>query len=121
MSAPSGSPALKTRVCELLDVPAPILQTGMGWVATPQLTAAASNAAAKVGPSRAAACFTVAANPRMIWLRMTPLLPRAPISEPWLTASQIASRSSAGTASISSTTASSVRDMLVPVSPSGTG
>jgi len=42
----SGTSALKTRVCELLDVPYPILQTGMGWVATPELTAAASNAGA---------------------------------------------------------------------------
>ena len=38
--------ALKTRVCELLDAPYPILQTGMGWVATPELTAAACNAGA---------------------------------------------------------------------------
>ncbi|MDJ0847570.1 MAG: nitronate monooxygenase [Myxococcota bacterium] len=40
------SSALHTRVCELLDVPHPIIQTGMGWVATPELTAAASNAGA---------------------------------------------------------------------------
>jgi NAD(P)H-dependent flavin oxidoreductase YrpB (nitropropane dioxygenase family) len=40
------SSALHTRVCELLDVPHPILQTGMGWVATPELTAAACNAGA---------------------------------------------------------------------------
>jgi NAD(P)H-dependent flavin oxidoreductase YrpB (nitropropane dioxygenase family) len=40
------SSALHTRVCDLLDVPHPILQTGMGWVATPELTAAASNAGA---------------------------------------------------------------------------
>jgi NAD(P)H-dependent flavin oxidoreductase YrpB (nitropropane dioxygenase family) len=40
------SSALHTRVCELLDVAYPILQTGMGWVATPELTAAASNAGA---------------------------------------------------------------------------
>jgi NAD(P)H-dependent flavin oxidoreductase YrpB (nitropropane dioxygenase family) len=40
------SSALHTRVCELLDVPHPILQTGMGWVPRPELTAAASNAGA---------------------------------------------------------------------------
>jgi len=40
------SSALHTRVCELLDIPHPIIQTGMGWVATPELTAAASNAGA---------------------------------------------------------------------------
>ena len=38
--------ALKTRVCELLDASYPILQTGMGWVATPELTAAACDAGA---------------------------------------------------------------------------
>ena len=32
----------------------------------------------------------VEAKPRRIWLRMTPLLPRAPISEPWLIASHVA-------------------------------
>ena len=56
----------------------------------------------------------------MICDRITPLLPRAPISEPWLIASHVGS-SSPGAASISATTASSVRAMFVPVSPSGTG
>ena len=37
---------------------------------------------------------SVDTRPRRIWLRITPLLPRAPISEPWLMASQVASRSS---------------------------
>lgn len=37
---------LHTRLCDLLGVRAPIVQTGMGWVATPELTAAASNAGA---------------------------------------------------------------------------
>jgi NAD(P)H-dependent flavin oxidoreductase YrpB (nitropropane dioxygenase family) len=40
------SSALHTPLCDLLDVPYPILQTGMGWVATPELVAAASNAGA---------------------------------------------------------------------------
>jgi nitronate monooxygenase len=39
-------PALHTRLCDLLGMPAPILQTGMGWVATPELVAAACNAGA---------------------------------------------------------------------------
>jgi len=38
--------ALQTRVTELLGVPYPIIQTGMGWVATPELVAGASNAGA---------------------------------------------------------------------------
>ncbi|MDX1648754.1 MAG: nitronate monooxygenase [Myxococcota bacterium] len=40
------SHALHTPLCDLLGVRAPIVQTGMGWVATPELTAAASNAGA---------------------------------------------------------------------------
>jgi NAD(P)H-dependent flavin oxidoreductase YrpB (nitropropane dioxygenase family) len=40
------SSALHTPLCDLLDVPHPIVQTGMGWVATPELVAAASNAGA---------------------------------------------------------------------------
>ena len=37
---------LHTRICDLLGMPHPILQTGMGWVATPELTAASCNAGA---------------------------------------------------------------------------
>jgi len=39
-------PALRTRVCELLGVEHPIVQTGMGWVAGPSLVAATSDAGA---------------------------------------------------------------------------
>ena len=37
---------LHTRLCDLLDIRYPILQTGMGWVAKPALAAATSNAGA---------------------------------------------------------------------------
>ena len=37
---------LHTRLCDLLGCRFPILQTGMGWVATPELVAAACNAGA---------------------------------------------------------------------------
>jgi len=37
---------MHTRLTELLGCHAPIIQTGMGWVATPELTAAACNAGA---------------------------------------------------------------------------
>ena len=37
-------PALRTRLCELLGVEHPIVQTGMGWVAGPSLAAATSAA-----------------------------------------------------------------------------
>lgn len=39
-------PSLRTRVCELLGVEHPIVQTGMGFVAGPPLVAATSNAGA---------------------------------------------------------------------------
>jgi len=39
-------PALHTRICDLLGIRWPIIQTGMGWVATPELVAAVSNAGA---------------------------------------------------------------------------
>ena len=42
---PPGHP-LHTRLCDLLGIRVPIVQTGMGWVATPELAAAASNAGA---------------------------------------------------------------------------
>jgi NAD(P)H-dependent flavin oxidoreductase YrpB (nitropropane dioxygenase family) len=37
-------PALRTRICDLFGVRYPVVQTGMGWVSTPELTAATSNA-----------------------------------------------------------------------------
>ena len=37
-------PALHTRICDLFGIACPIVQTGMGWVAGPRLTAATSNA-----------------------------------------------------------------------------
>ena len=51
---------------------------------------------------------------------MTPLLPRAPMSAPWEMARQISARPAPARRS-SSLTAASVKAMLVPVSPSGTG
>jgi NAD(P)H-dependent flavin oxidoreductase YrpB (nitropropane dioxygenase family) len=38
--------ALRTEICEMLGVRHPIIQTGMGWVATPELVAAVCNAGA---------------------------------------------------------------------------
>ncbi len=38
--------ALHTRICDLLGIEYPIIQTGMGWVAEPELVAAVSNAGA---------------------------------------------------------------------------
>jgi NAD(P)H-dependent flavin oxidoreductase YrpB (nitropropane dioxygenase family) len=40
------SSVLRTQVCDILGIRYPIIQTGMGWVATPELVAAASNAGA---------------------------------------------------------------------------
>ena len=35
---------LRTAACDLLGIRYPIVQTGMGWVSTPELTAATANA-----------------------------------------------------------------------------
>ncbi len=51
---------------------------------------------------------------------ITPLLPRAPMREPWAMAEQTSSIRSPAS-SRASTTDLSVSDMFVPVSPSGTG
>jgi NAD(P)H-dependent flavin oxidoreductase YrpB (nitropropane dioxygenase family) len=45
MNLPVGHP-LRTRLTDLLGAPTPIVQTGMGWVATPELVAAACDAGA---------------------------------------------------------------------------
>ena len=81
---------------------------------------AALSASATFAPVPSRAPFSVPTSPRRIWLRMTPLLPRAPIRLPWLMALQVGS-SPWSAPSSSATTASSVRAILVPVSPSGTG
>ena len=53
---------------------------------------------------------------------MTPELPRAPMSAPVVMARRTSARSAPmGSAARLSTTEASVSDMLVPVSPSGTG
>ncbi|GAC68104.1 NAD(P)H-dependent flavin oxidoreductase [Gordonia soli] len=43
-AAPSRAAALSTRFTELVGIEYPIVQTGMGWVSGPSLTAATSNA-----------------------------------------------------------------------------
>lgn len=43
---PQAHPALRTPICDLFGVRYPIVQTGMGWVSTPELTAATANAGA---------------------------------------------------------------------------
>ena len=41
---PAGHPALRTPLCELVGIEHPIVQTGMGFVAFPELAAAVANA-----------------------------------------------------------------------------
>jgi NAD(P)H-dependent flavin oxidoreductase YrpB (nitropropane dioxygenase family) len=43
---PEPHPALRTRLCQLVGVRYPIVQTGMGWVAGPRLVAATAKAGA---------------------------------------------------------------------------
>ena len=64
--------------------------------------------------------------PRRIWHKMTPELPRAPMSDPLAIARQAAPMASPSAAARSRpsralTTLSSVSAIFVPVSPSGTG
>ena len=60
--------------------------------------------------------------PRSSWDKMTPEFPRAPMRDPCPMALQTPARPApATTPSSSLTTASRVRAMFVPVSPSGTG
>jgi NAD(P)H-dependent flavin oxidoreductase YrpB (nitropropane dioxygenase family) len=42
----TADPALRTAICDLFGVDYPIVQTGMGWVSTPELTAATAEAGA---------------------------------------------------------------------------
>ncbi|HXB50816.1 MAG TPA: nitronate monooxygenase, partial [Streptosporangiaceae bacterium] len=42
--AQAPHPALRTAICDLFGVRYPIVQTGMGWVSTPELTAATADA-----------------------------------------------------------------------------
>ncbi len=92
---------------------------------TGRMTAWYAASAAVRRPVATAAASTVAsrrkisASPRRIWERITPELPRAPISDPWAIASQTSGIPSAEESSW--TTDSSVSVMFVPVSPSGTG
>ena len=46
MTGPGLHPALRTRLLGLFGCEVPIVQTGMGWVATPELVAAACEAGA---------------------------------------------------------------------------
>ncbi len=91
---------------------------------TGRMTAAS---ASRLAPSKASATPEAptapaaprpSARPLRIWERITPELPRAPMSDPWMTALCTAELSAS---SRPATTDSRVRAMLVPVSPSGTG
>ena len=83
---------------------------------TPRVSEAASTS-----PSTASWSRTTSVMPRRSWERMTPELPRAPMSDPWATALQTDAMSTAATAATASETDRRVRVMFVPVSPSGTG
>ena len=45
-ASPAMASALDTELCSILGIRYPILQTAMGWIATPELVAASSNAGA---------------------------------------------------------------------------
>ena len=64
---------------------------------------------------------STSAAPRTIWEKMTPELPRAPISAARVSSFATAARSAAVDASSDSTIARAVSVRFVPVSPSGNG
>jgi hypothetical protein len=100
-------------------VPSTGLRTALKAVRRPWRMAWARSATVHSLPL---ASHSPSATPRSIWLVMTPELPRAPMSEPWVMAFAMSSiEAPAGSASTSFTTVPNVSDMLVPVSPSGTG
>ena len=80
-----------------------------------------SRAAASRSPSSTAASPRPEPRPLKNWERMTPLLPLAPMRAPRAMAEATSAAEPVLTPAASSTTASMVRCMLVPVSPSGTG
>ena len=101
-------------------VPSTGLRTALKATFTPRRNAWATSAGVACAGSLASQ--SPSARPRRIWLVMTPELPRAPMSEPCVIALETSSMEApAGRASTSRTTVPSVSDMLVPVSPSGTG
>ena len=81
---------------------------------------AARSARATVGPPAPPSSPMTDTRPRSTCDRITPELPRAPMSEPLVIAAHT-SASPSPAASRSSHTETRVSDMLVPVSPSGTG
>ena len=84
-------------------------------------TAPSSMPRTQVLASMLSASPTARVIPRMICDRITPELPRAPMSAPCDIAAMIAPAPSSGQRCASSITERMVRCMLVPVSPSGTG
>src|SRR3984957_5127706 len=95
----------------------------VGFMTARYATAAASlSAAATPCASIRERCATPWAKPRRICDRITPLLPRAPMSDPCAAAARTESTAEgAGASPASSTADRSVRYMFEPVSPSGTG
>ncbi len=98
-------------------VPSTGLRTAWNATSTARLNDAAIDPASKRSQSS-----LPSQRPRRICEVMTPELPRAPMSAPDTMAFLTSARpASAGSAFRPATTLSSVSDMFVPVSPSGTG
>ena len=77
--------------------------------------------AASFGSTPFADSASTSAAPRTIWERITPELPRAPMSAARVTSCASAGRSAASEPPSASATARTVSVRFVPVSPSGTG
>ena len=116
--APDAADALAASLASRTTVKiVPSIGLSTAWYAEADAALRASANSVAVLPALAE---SLPDSPRRICDKMTPELPRAPMSDPCEMAWQVGSIPGPAWSS-SATTASRVRAMLVPVSPSGTG
>ena len=119
----TGSPAACSARSAIARIAVSIVPS-TGWRTAPYAASdAPRNARATAGAViTPASALSDSAKPRIIWERITPLLPRAPISAALLAARAIAAGDEpSGTSASPSARRPAVSARLLPVSPSGTG
>ena len=124
MGASSPSGGIRSASSAISRIAVSIVpSTGWRTAQYARVAASRSAAAASAGPSSPSVAASASASPRTIWLRITPLLPRAPISAACFAAWATPARSASAREGSASASASAATDSarLVPVSPSGTG
>ncbi|OQA70780.1 MAG: hypothetical protein BWY35_02396 [Firmicutes bacterium ADurb.Bin248] len=116
MPRPSRSASSAITRATVRIVPSLGFMTALYAVSAPERSALMSKA-----QSMSSAPSIARAQPRSIWLNMTPEFPRAPFRAPRAIAFAMSPTLIAGFCCISLTAEVIVCDMFVPVSPSGTG